>query len=709
VIRGTHLTVRRGLKVLLDDTEFVIHPGERVGFVGKNGAGKTTLFGLLQGQLDAEAGSLDIPAGWRIASVAQELHADDRPAREFVIDGDVALRALQAERAALGDEGDGTQIANLEIALGEAGAWDAHARAEQLLAGLGFRPDQWMNSVESFSGGWRMRLALARALMAPSELLLLDEPTNHLDLDAMLWLERWLAAYGGTVLLISHDTEFLNAVARVILHFDHGKLVRYKGGYDDFLIQRAERLRQTNIAIAKQTRETAHLQAFIDRFKAKASKAKQAQSRVKALARMQVLAPLKTEAGIHIAIPTPENMPDPLLTLEHARIGYGDTPILDKVRLMVRGGSRIGILGANGAGKSTLIKTLCGELPLQAGERLPARGLAIGYFAQHQLDMLDLNASPLLHLSRIAPTTREQILRNYLGGFGFTGNTVLDRVEPMSGGEKARLALALIVWQKPNLLLLDEPSNHLDVDTREALAEALAEFGGSMLMVSHDRHLLRTTVDSFWIVADGAVHEFDGDLEDYRDWLAARTSGKSSVSSGGTSSTSAGSGPGHAASSSNERQDRAALIEPNELAGKASGSHASQSSAGIDNGDASQHPASSSAYSTETAARTGQGSPSAMTPADRKKQRQEEAEQRQRLGALRRPLEKQIAALENTMEQSRKRLAALDALLAQADIYEESRRDERIQALTEHGALTSAVDKAENDWLALQEQLEDLK
>ncbi len=707
MIRGTHLTVRRGLKVLLDDTEFVIHPGERVGFVGKNGAGKTTLFGLLQGQLDAEAGSLDIPAGWRIASVAQELHADDRPAREFVIDGDVALRALQAERAALGDEGDGTQIANLEIALGEAGAWDAHARAEQLLAGLGFRPDQWINSVESFSGGWRMRLALARALMAPSELLLLDEPTNHLDLDAMLWLERWLAAYGGTVLLISHDTEFLNAVARVILHFDHGKLVRYKGGYDDFLIQRAERLRQTNIAIAKQTRETAHLQAFIDRFKAKASKAKQAQSRVKALARMQVLAPLKTEAGIHIAIPTPENMPDPLLTLEHARIGYGDTPILDKVRLMVRGGSRIGILGANGAGKSTLIKTLCGELPLQSGERLPARGLAIGYFAQHQLDMLDLNASPLLHLSRIAPTTREQILRNYLGGFGFTGNTVLDRVEPMSGGEKARLALALIVWQKPNLLLLDEPSNHLDVDTREALAEALAEFGGSMLMVSHDRHLLRTTVDSFWIVADGAVHEFDGDLEDYRDWLATRTSGKSSVSTSGASSTSAGSGLTHAALPSNGRQDRgeAASIEPDESTDNASGSRASRSGNG--NGNASQHPAYPSANA--NAARVGQGNASAMTPADRKRQRQEEAEQRQRLGAVRRPLEKQIAALEGTMEKSRKRLAELDALLAQADIYEESRRDERIQALTEHGALTGAVDEAENDWLALQEQLEALK
>ncbi|RYF41113.1 MAG: ABC-F family ATP-binding cassette domain-containing protein, partial [Comamonadaceae bacterium] len=382
------------------------------------------------------------------------------------------------------------RIAELEIALGEAGAWDANSRAEQLLAGLGFSPDQWMRPVESFSGGWRMRLALARALMAPSELLLLDEPTNHLDLDAMLWLERWLGAYAGTVLLISHDTEFLNVVARTILHFDQAKLVRYRGGYDDFLTQRAERLRQTSIAIDRQSREAAKLQGFIDRFKAKASKAKQAQSRVKALARMQVLAPLQMEAGIDITIPTPDAVPDTLLTLEKAAVGYRNEAgeavnILHDVTLMVRGGSRIGILGANGAGKSTLIKALCADLELQGGQRRPARGLAIGYFAQHQLDMLDVDASPLAHLSRIAPDAREQVLRNYLGGFGFSGNTVLDRVEPMSGGEKARLALALIVWQKPNLLLLDEPSNHLDVDTREALARALAEFGGSMLMVSH--------------------------------------------------------------------------------------------------------------------------------------------------------------------------------------------------------------------------------
>ncbi|MGE8636355.1 MAG: ABC-F family ATP-binding cassette domain-containing protein, partial [Achromobacter piechaudii] len=491
-------------------------PGERVGIVGKNGAGKSSLFALLTGALDLDAGTVNLPAGWRIASVKQELDADDRPAREFVIDGDTHLRELQARRAQLTDD-QGTQIAEVEAALIEAGAWSAASRAEQLLAGLGFKPHEWMLPVESFSGGWRMRLALASALMAPSELLLLDEPTNHLDLDAMLWLEKWLGAYPGTVMLISHDTEFLDAVAKSILHFDHAKLVRYRGGYGDFLTQRAERLRQTNIAYERQTRETARLQGFIDRFKAKASKAKQAQSRVKALARMQVLAPLQAEAGIDIRIPSPDQVPDPLLTLEHLSAGYTDAagnaiPILRDVTLMVRAGSRVGVLGANGAGKSTLIKTLAEEIPVQAGERRASRGLAIGYFHQHQLDMLDVDSTPIAHLARLAPETREQELRNYLGGFGFSGDTVTSKVGPMSGGEKARLALSLIVWQKPNLLLLDEPSNHLDVETREALAAALADFGGSMLLVSHDRHLLRTTVDSFWIVADGAVREFDGDL-----------------------------------------------------------------------------------------------------------------------------------------------------------------------------------------------------
>ncbi|QKI73505.1 ATP-binding cassette domain-containing protein [Achromobacter xylosoxidans] len=634
------MTLRRGTKVLLDDAEFVVHPGERVGIVGKNGAGKSSLFALLTGALDLDAGNLALPAGWRIASVEQELHADDRPAREFVIDGDTPLRALQARRAELTDD-QGTQIAEVEAALVEAGAWSAASRAEQLLAGLGFKPAEWTQPVASFSGGWRMRLALACALMAPSELLLLDEPTNHLDLDAMLWLEKWLAAYPGTVMLISHDTEFLDAVAKSILHFDHAKLVRYRGGYGDFLTQRAERLRQTNIAYERQTREAARLQGFIDRFKAKASKAKQAQSRVKALARMQVLAPLHAEAGIDIRIPSPEQVPDPLLTLEHLSAGYtdaagNDVPILRDVTLMVRAGSRVGVLGANGAGKSTLIKTLAEELPVQAGERRASRGLAIGYFHQHQLDMLDVDSTPLAHLARLSPETREQELRNYLGGFGFSGDTVNSKVGPMSGGEKARLALSLIVWQKPNLLLLDEPSNHLDVETREALAAALAEFGGSMLLVSHDRHLLRTTVDSFWIVADGAVREFDGDLEDYRDWLAARNAG-----------------------------ERAEAAREN-----------------AENGEA---------------------------VVDRKAQRRAEAEQRQRLSALRKPLEAKLAKVEAEMEKLRAKLQALDGVIADPDLYSDARRAERQKVMAEHGEHGKRMETLEEQWLELQGSLEEIE
>ncbi|WP_238919812.1 ABC-F family ATP-binding cassette domain-containing protein [Achromobacter xylosoxidans] len=640
MIRASGLTLRRGTKVLLDDAEFVVHPGERVGIVGKNGAGKSSLFALLTGALDLDAGNLALPAGWRIASVEQELHADDRPAREFVIDGDTPLRALQARRAELTDD-QGTQIAEVEAALVEAGAWSAASRAEQLLAGLGFKPAEWTQPVASFSGGWRMRLALARALMAPPELLLLDEPTNHLDLDAMLWLEKWLAAYPGTVMLISHDTEFLDAVAKSILHFDHAKLVRYRGGYGDFLTQRAERLRQTNIAYERQTREAARLQGFIDRFKAKASKAKQAQSRVKALARMQVLAPLHAEAGIDIRIPSPEQVPDPLLTLEHLSAGYtdaagNDVPILRDVTLMVRAGSRVGVLGANGAGKSTLIKTLAEELPVQAGERRASRGLAIGYFHQHQLDMLDVDSTPLAHLARLSPETREQELRNYLGGFGFSGDTVNSKVGPMSGGEKARLALSLIVWQKPNLLLLDEPSNHLDVETREALAAALAEFGGSMLLVSHDRHLLRTTVDSFWIVADGAVREFDGDLEDYRDWLAARNAG-----------------------------ERAEAAREN-----------------AENGEA---------------------------VVDRKAQRRAEAEQRQRLSALRKPLEAKLAKVEAEMEKLRAKLQALDGVIADPDLYSDARRAERQKVMAEHGEHGKRMETLEEQWLELQGSLEEIE
>lgn len=667
MIRASGLTVRRGTKVLLDQTEFVVHPGERVGFVGKNGAGKSTLFALLQHEIEADAGTLDVPQGWRMASVKQEIASSPNSARDFVIDGDTHLRFLQSERLKLSEQLEldptqsellGSRIAELESELIEAGAWSAPSRAEQLLAGLGFTPTQWDDPVDSFSGGWRMRLALARALMAPSELLLLDEPTNHLDLDAMLWLERWLAAYSGTVLLISHDTEFLDAVAQTILHFDQGKLNRYKGGYQDFVIQRSERLRQTKIAWERQTRETARLQGFIDRFKAKASKAKQAQSRVKALARMELLAPIHAESGIDIRIPSPEEMPDPLLVLDDMQAGYTDdqgelVPILRNVRLMVRGGDRIGILGVNGAGKSTLVKTLAGELDVQAGSRKASRGLEVGYFAQHQLDMLDLDSSPLQHLARLAPQTREQELRNYLGGFGFGGDRVMDKVAPMSGGEKARLALSLIVWQKPNLLLLDEPSNHLDVETREALTTALAEFGGSMLLVSHDRHLLRTTVDSFWIVADGGVQEFDGDLEDYRDWLAQHQS--------------------------NARKQETRKLE----SGMRQISDASL--AHLQNSDTTA---------------------SELSSVDRKQQKREEAQERQRTAAVRKPIEAKLAKIEKDLERTQAEIKTLDALIADADLYTETRRQERVQTLAQHGELTKRHGQLEETWLELQSELE---
>ena len=641
MIRASGLTVRRGTKVLLEEAEFTINPGERVGVVGKNGAGKSTLFALLEGQLDMDAGTLQIPPGWRIASVKQEITEVDRPAREFVIDGDHHLRSLQARRLKTPDS-DGQAIAELEAALVEADAWSAPSRAEQLLAGLGFTPEQWMQPVGSFSGGWQMRLALARALMAPSDLLLLDEPTNHLDLDAMIWLERWLGTYPGTVLIISHDTEFLDTVARVILHFDHAKLVRYRGGYEDFLTQRAERLRQSTLAWERQTREAARLQGFIDRFKAKATKAKQAQSRVKALARMQVLAPLQAESGINIHLPEPVSMPDPLLVLEDVTTGYGQSQgspkvVLQDVTLMVRAGSRIGVLGVNGAGKSTLIKTLAGLVAPLDGERRASKGLEIGYFAQHQLDMLDADGTPLQHLARLAPEAREQDLRNYLGRFGFSGDTVNSRIAPMSGGEKARLALSLIVWQKPNLLLLDEPSNHLDVDTREALATALAEFSGSVLLVSHDRHLLRTTVDSFWIVADGRVQEFDGDLDDYRDWL-------------------------------NERNANA-----------------------------------------RATARQQSASQRVDEPVDRKAQRRQEAEQRQRLSTLRKPLEQRLAKIESALQKTSQRLKDLDELIADPDLYSDERRDERIRVLAEHGDLSKKSSELEEEWLLVQEELEEVQ
>ncbi len=519
MIRLTQLTLIRGIKPLIETADLTLNPGEKIGLIGANGSGKSSLFALLRNELQADAGDVDFPAAWRIAHVAQETPALDRSALDYAIDGDTTLRRLETELAEAESAHDGHRIGELHGALQDADAYTVRARAEQLLTGLGFANEQMGRPVASFSGGWRMRLNLAQALMCPSDLLLLDEPTNHLDLDAILWLEDWLKRYGGTLIVISHDRDFLDGVVNVVVHIDGKKLKRYGGNYSSFETQRAVNLALGQAAYAKQSRERAHLQSFIDRFKAKASKAKQAQSRMKMLAKMEDLAPIHAAAEFSFEFGEPERAPNPLLVLEDVIAGYGDKAILSGINLNLQAGQRIGLLGVNGAGKSTLIKTLVGDVPPLAGKLVAGKGLAIGYFAQHQLEMLRHDQSPLWHLGKLSPTTREQELRNFLGGFNFNGEMATAAIAPLSGGEKARLALALIVWQKPNLLLLDEPTNHLDLETREALTVALAQFEGTLILVSHDRHLLRATTDEFMIVADGGLQPFDGDLDDYRDWV----------------------------------------------------------------------------------------------------------------------------------------------------------------------------------------------
>lgn len=525
MIKASDLTLYRGSRCLLQDASFVVHDGERVGLVGRNGCGKTSLITALYGQLDIDQGRLEIAADWRLSWVEQNIQSLDKPAREHVIDGDRRLRALQAERAQATDP---NEIARLEIELEQAGAWQANSRAETLLSGLGFAPDEWLNPVGTFSGGWQMRLNLAQALMATSDLLLLDEPTNHLDLDATLWLERWLTSYQGTVVLISHDVEFLDSVCNVILHIEHQKVERYRGNYQAFIRQHAERSRQAHQIYERQTREAARLQGFIDRFRAKATKARQAQSRVKALARIQAVAPPESESSIEIRIPEPDHSPHILMRLKDVQAGYRDSSdqphlILEDIQIRIEAQDRIGVLGVNGAGKSTLLKTLAGELSALAGEVEPGQGLKIGYFAQQQMSQLDAQATPLQHLLRLAPEAREQDLRSYLAQYGFVGDKTLEPVGPFSGGEKSRLALAIVLWHRPNLLVLDEPTNHLDIETRHALTVGLAQSEAALLLVSHDRHLLRTTVDQFWLVANGTVQDFEGDLDDYRQFILQKS------------------------------------------------------------------------------------------------------------------------------------------------------------------------------------------
>ena len=524
MIRFSNISLIRGTKVLLEGADAVLNPGDRIGLIGANGSGKSSLFAVLRGELHTDKGDADFPPQWRVAHVAQETPALDRPAVEYAIDGDTTLRALEKRLSQAEEDNDGHLIGEIYAALTDADAYTVRPRAEQLLVGLGFKHDELENPVSSFSGGWRMRLNLAQALMCPSDLLLLDEPTNHLDLDAILWVEDWLKRYSGTLLVVSHDRDFLDGVVNVILHIDQKKLRRYAGNYSDFEVQRAQSIILAAGQRAKQERERAHLQSFIDRFKAQATKARQAQSRMKMLAKMEDLAPLHVTAPFSFEFREPLRAPNPLLVLEDADAGYGDKTagektVLRDINFSLQSEQRYGLLGINGAGKSTLIKTIAGELKPLKGTALFNKGLAIGYFAQHQVEMLRDDQSPLWHLQKVSPTTREQDLRNFLGGFNFPGEMALGSIANFSGGEKARLALALIVWQRPNLLLLDEPTNHLDLETREALTVALAQFEGTLVLVSHDRHLLRATTDQFLIVADGRLEPFDGDLDDYRDWL----------------------------------------------------------------------------------------------------------------------------------------------------------------------------------------------
>ena len=520
MIQFKNLTLSRGIRILVEGASFQLHPGHKVGLTGANGAGKSSLFAMLRGELHPESGDLEIPPHWVIAHVAQETPALGDAAIEFVLDGDEELRSVERalKEAEAGHHGE--RLGELHARLGDIGGYSARARAAALLHGLGFSDGDLARPVSDFSGGWRVRLNLARALMCRSDLLLLDEPTNHLDLDAVIWLEGWLREYQGTLLLISHDRDFLDAVVNHIAHIEQQRLTLYRGGYSDFERQRAERLAQQQSMYERQQREVAHLQSYIDRFRAKATKARQAQSRIKALERMEMISAAHVDSPFGFAFRPTLAAPDPLLVLDDVDAGYAGRAVLRDVKLTIRPGERIGLLGRNGAGKSTLIKLLADELQAMGGKRVQGKDLKIGYFAQHQLEQLRPQESPLQHMLRLDPETREQEHRNYLGGFDFRGDMASSPCAPFSGGEKSRLALALLIWTQPNLLLLDEPTNHLDLEMRHALTLALQEYEGGVVLVSHDRALLRATCDRFILVADGRAEVFDGDLDDYKAWLA---------------------------------------------------------------------------------------------------------------------------------------------------------------------------------------------
>ncbi|MBH1985716.1 MAG: ATP-binding cassette domain-containing protein [Burkholderiales bacterium] len=648
-----NVSLLRGVKPVLDGASATLHPGEKVGLIGRNGAGKSSLFSLLAGRLQPDGGDVEIPPSWLqpggMAEVAQEMPETDEPATEFVLQGDTRLMAARQALAQAEAAEDGNAIGEAHVALADAGDFDAPARAQALLLGLGFQLAQTTAPVNSFSGGWRMRLQLARALMCPAQLLLLDEPTNHLDLDALVWLEGWLQRYEGTLLIISHDREFLDAITKVTLHLDEGKLTRYTGGYTAFESLRAERLSQHQAAFDKQQDRIAHLQKFIDRFKAQATKARQAQSRVKALERMEKLAPILTASDFEFEFPAPTSLPNPMLVMKDLSCGYtlenGESlTIVHGVNRSVLPGQRIGILGANGQGKSTLVKTLAHMLQAVGGTLTEGKGLSIGYFAQQELDVLRPEEGPLAHMIRLAKAAaqngrgeaREQDLRDFLGRFRFTGDMVMQPVGQFSGGEKARLVLALVVWQRPNLLLLDEPTNHLDLTTREALSVALNEFEGTVMLVSHDRALLREVCDEFWLVTRGGVSTFDGDLDDYQKWL--------------------------------------------------------------------QEQAREVALAARAALASGNGSATGEAGGNRKEDRKAAAQARQRLAEQAKPLKTELKRVETRLAQAQSEQAQLGEALAQPGLsgVERAEQGKRFKALEEE------VDTLEMRWLELTDAIEQL-
>ena len=519
MINFQDISLQRGQQRLLNHTSTTVQPQQRAAIIGANGCGKSSLFKLLLGQLQLDHGDLSIPQHWRVAHMAQEVEECQRSARDYVLDGDRVLREVENDIANATANDDHDRLASAYAQLENIDGYTAKARAEQLLHGLGFQQDTLEKPVNDFSGGWRIRLNLAQALMCPSDLLLLDEPTNHLDIDATLWLEQWLLNYAGTIIFISHDRDFIDAIAQQILHIEHQTLNSYTGNYSAFETQRAQRLALQQASYEKQQQRIGEITQFVNRFKAQATKAKQAQSRIKELERMEKIAPAHIDSPFSFRFEEADKTANPLIKIENASLGYNANAILTKVNLTISAQSRIGLLGPNGAGKSTLVKTLVNDLALLDGAIHQSELLRIGYFAQHQLEFLDLDASALLHIQRLSPKTSEQSIRNFLGSFNFHGEKALDAIQPFSGGEKARLALALIVWQKPNLLILDEPTNHLDLEMRHALTLALQMYQGALIVISHDRHLLKNSVDEFYLVAQKALKTFNGDLADYQQWL----------------------------------------------------------------------------------------------------------------------------------------------------------------------------------------------